>query len=71
MRVGEVLSLTRSASVQFSRRPIAVRVIRPLTDRHTYDGWLWIDAYELGPAGDAVARRELFVRVDGLIRAGS
>ena len=62
---GDVLHLTRAASVQFLR-PIFVRVIRVL-DWPTYDGWLWIDAYELAANGDAVARRSLFVMPTGLI----
>ncbi|MEU7922569.1 hypothetical protein [Micromonospora zamorensis] len=47
-------------------RPIFVRVIRVL-DWPTYDGWLWIDGYELAGNGDAVARRSLFVMPAGLI----
>ncbi|WP_088991369.1 hypothetical protein [Micromonospora chokoriensis] len=47
-------------------RPIFVRVIRVL-DLPTYDGWIWIDAYELARSGDAVARRSLFVMSAGLI----
>ncbi|MFE9916503.1 hypothetical protein ACFYPG_15235 [Micromonospora sp. NPDC005553] len=62
---GEVLHLTRAASVQFLR-PIFVRVIRVL-DWPTYDGWVWIDGYQLGANGDAVARRSLFVMPAGLI----
>ncbi|MBM0277333.1 hypothetical protein [Micromonospora tarensis] len=62
---GDLLHLTRAASVQFIR-PIFVRVIRVL-DWPTYDGWLWIDGYELGASGDAVARRSLFVMTAGLI----
>lgn len=62
---GEVLHLTRTASVQFMR-PIFVRVIRVL-DWPTYDGWLWIDGYELATNGDAIARRSLFVMPAGLI----
>ncbi|MET8043138.1 hypothetical protein ABZU25_20025 [Micromonospora sp. NPDC005215] len=65
VKTGDVLRLTRTASVQFMR-PILVRVIRPL-DWPTYDGWLWIDAYELGARGDAVARRSLFVMTAGLV----
>ncbi|WP_375372842.1 hypothetical protein [Micromonospora sp. S-DT3-3-22] len=38
-------------------RPITVRVIRVLTGWHTYDGWVWVDAYQLNAAGDAVRRR--------------
>ncbi|MFC5924047.1 hypothetical protein [Micromonospora vulcania] len=41
-------------------------MIRALTDRHTYHGWLWIEAYQLGPDGDAVERRELFLMPAGV-----
>ncbi|MGX4652366.1 hypothetical protein ACWCHM_01575 [Micromonospora sp. SCSIO 07396] len=61
---GDVLRLSRAASVQFVR-PITVRVIRVLTDWHTYDGWVWIDAYVLDAAGDAVSRRTLFLKPAG------
>ncbi|MEU8419899.1 hypothetical protein AB0C15_03370 [Micromonospora sp. NPDC048835] len=64
-QTGDVLYLTRAASVQFLR-PITVRVIRVL-DWPTYDGWLWLDGYELAASGDAVARRSLFVMPAGLI----
>ncbi|MEV1158136.1 hypothetical protein AB0J27_22330 [Micromonospora chokoriensis] len=47
-------------------RPIFVRVIRVL-DWPTYDGWLWIDGYQLAAKGAAVARRTLFVMPAGLI----
>lgn len=65
IRGGDVLHLTRSASVQFVR-PIVVRVIREMIDRHCYDGWTWIEAYELNARGEAVAKRELFVQPTGL-----
>ncbi|MDG4758009.1 hypothetical protein [Micromonospora sp. WMMD710] len=64
VRSGDLLHLTRAASPQFVR-PITVWVIRALSDRHTYDGWLWIDAYQLGRNGDAVARRELYLMPAG------
>ncbi|MGN9890468.1 hypothetical protein [Micromonospora sp. L31] len=64
-RSGDVLYLTRAASVQFSR-PIVVRVIRELTDRHPYHGWSWIEGYELNARGTAVAKRELFVLLNGV-----
>ncbi|MET8280325.1 hypothetical protein [Micromonospora sp. NPDC005174] len=70
VRSGDLLHLTRAASPQFAR-PITVRVIRALTDRHTYHGWLWIDAYQLGPNGDAVARRELYLMPAGARRLAS
>jgi hypothetical protein len=50
--------------VQF-RKSIIFRVIRVL-DWPTYDGWRWLDGYELNPAGDAVDRRSIYVRLDGL-----
>ncbi|WP_229399033.1 hypothetical protein [Micromonospora okii] len=63
-QTGDLLHLTRAASPQFVK-PIIVRVIREMKDRHTYYGWTWIEAYELDAAGDAVAKRELFVRREG------
>ncbi|MEU7780876.1 hypothetical protein [Micromonospora parva] len=66
-KAGDVVLLTVAASVQF-REPIVVRVIREIPDRHTYDGWLWLDAYQLDPKGEAVARRELFVLRAGVRR---
>lgn len=63
-RSGDVLHLTRAASVQFVE-PLLFRVIR----RHdwvTYEGWVWLDGYELNAAGDAVDRRSLFVRIAGI-----
>ncbi|WP_428963491.1 hypothetical protein [Micromonospora fluostatini] len=65
IRAGDLLHLTRAASVQFVR-PIVVRVIRHLADRHTYHGWTWIEGYELDVRGEAVAKRELYVRREGL-----
>ncbi|MGV9764874.1 hypothetical protein [Micromonospora tulbaghiae] len=65
IKAGDLLRLNRTASVQFCR-PVTVRVIREIEDRHTYDGWTWIEAYELNAKGDAVAKRELFVQPAGL-----
>ncbi|ASW52978.1 hypothetical protein [Plantactinospora sp. KBS50] len=65
-RSGDVLQVTRDASVQFNN-PILFRVIRVL-DWPTYDGWLWLDGYELNMSGDAVERRTIFVQQNGLRR---
>jgi hypothetical protein len=62
-----VLRVTRAASVQFVD-PLLFRVIR-VHDWPTYDGWVWLDGYELNPAGDAVERRSIFVQLTGLQRA--
>ncbi|HEY0700153.1 MAG TPA: hypothetical protein VGD43_20400 [Micromonospora sp.] len=63
-RSGDVLHVTRAASVQFIE-PILFRVIR-VHDWPTYDGWIWLDGYELNSAGDAVERRSIFVQQRGL-----
>ncbi|KWV34238.1 hypothetical protein [Micromonospora rifamycinica] len=64
MRAGDAFDVTRSASVQFLR-PIRFRLIRVL-DWPTYDGWVWLDGYQLNAKGDAVSRRKIFVQKDGL-----
>ncbi|MEH0928307.1 hypothetical protein V6U86_06600 [Micromonospora sp. CPCC 205558] len=65
MTAGDVVHLTTAASVQFLC-PIFVRVIRELPELHTYHGWVWIEGYQLNAAGDAVARRELYVMRAGV-----
>jgi len=63
-RSGDVLRVTRQASVQFTE-PMLFRVIR-VHDWQTYDGWVWLDGYQLNSAGDAVERRSIFVQLRGL-----
>jgi hypothetical protein len=65
-RSGDVVHLARAASVQFDgARAILFRVIR-VHDWPTYDGWVWLDGYQLNAVGDAVERRTVFVQIDGL-----
>jgi len=67
---GEVLWLDANASVQFAgRNALALRVIRVREDLTTDHGWVGIDGYALNSAGDAVERRQVFVRRAGLSRA--
>jgi hypothetical protein len=66
-RSGDVLYITTAASVQFVV-PILFRLIR-VHDWSTYDGWVWLDGYQLNLAGDAVTRRSIFVQVAGLQRS--
>jgi hypothetical protein len=68
-RSGDVLRVTRDASVQFMY-PLLFRVIR-VHDWPTYEGWTWLDGYELDASGDAVERRSIFVRVDGLYKVAA
>ena len=63
-RSGDVLRVTRAASVQFTT-PMLFRVIR-VHDWSTYNGWAWLDGYELNSVGDAVERRSIFVQLEGL-----
>jgi len=63
-QAGDILHVTREASVQFLR-PMMFRVIR-VHDWPTYDGWMWLDGYQLNSAGDAVERRSIFVQQAGL-----
>jgi hypothetical protein len=52
--------------VQFSGdRGLLFRIIR-VDPRLTYDGWLWLEGYVIGPAGNALQRRRIFVRREGL-----
>lgn len=65
-RSGDVLQVTRQASVQFAR-PMLFRVIR-VHDWPTYTGWVWLDGYQLNSTGEAVERRSIFVQTAGLCR---
>ncbi|MDT4990552.1 MAG: hypothetical protein QOH97_444 [Actinoplanes sp.] len=67
-RSGDVIHVTKAASVQFAA-PMLFRVIR-VHDWPTYDGWTWLDGYELNSAGDAVERRSIFVQITGLRQVG-
>jgi hypothetical protein len=66
-RSGDVLRVTRAASIQFNK-PMMFRVIR-VQEWQTYNGWAWLDGYQLNSAGDAVERRCIFVQLDGLQQA--
>lgn len=63
---GDVIRVTRAASVQFIR-PVTFKVIKVLTELHTYDGWLWLRGYQLDDKGNAVASRQIFVQPAGLV----
>jgi hypothetical protein len=67
-RSGDVIHVTKAASVQFMS-PMLFRVIR-VHDWPTYEGWVWLDGYELNATGDAVERRSIFVQIAGLQQVG-
>jgi hypothetical protein len=68
-RSGDVVCVTSTASVQFTK-PMMFRVIR-VHDWQTYDGWAWLDGYQLDPSGDAVERRSIFVKINGFDGSGA
>lgn len=63
-KTGDVLRVTKTASVQFVQ-PMLFRVIR-VHDWQTYEGWAWLDGYQLNATGDAIERRSIFVQIQGL-----
>ncbi|RGC68400.1 hypothetical protein C5N14_13520 [Micromonospora sp. MW-13] len=66
LRPGAVLLIDGCASVQFGGdRALRLRLVS-VDDKPTYDGWVWLTGYVLGPRGEAVARRELYVQRAGL-----
>lgn len=66
LRAGDLVHVTRTASVQFAAHPILFRVIRVL-DWPAYDRWVWLDGYQVTASGNAVARRTIYVRPAGLL----
>ena len=66
LQPGDVVHVGGEASVQFQGdRSMTFRVIR-IDPRSTYDGWMWLEGYVLGPAGNALQRRRIFVQRAGL-----
>ncbi|MFY1681417.1 hypothetical protein ACN265_07810 [Micromonospora sp. WMMD730] len=66
LRAGVLVQVTRKASPQFVR-PILFRLIRVRTEWITYDGWAWLDGYQIDARGDAVARRSIYVQPGELL----
>lgn len=65
-RPGDLVYIGLLASVQFGGlAAFCFRVIR-VHDWSTYDGWCWLDGYQLNASGDAVERRSIFVQMSGL-----
>jgi hypothetical protein len=64
---GDLLLITVKASVQFvACDPFLFRLIRQL-DWTTYQGWVWLDGYQLDANVVARQRRSIFVQLAGLI----
>lgn len=65
---GDLLLITDRASVQFAAcPPFLFRVIRQHEWPTYWNGWGWIDGYQLDPNGVARTRRSIYVQFTGLI----
>lgn len=63
---GSVVLVDADCSVQFTG-PRALRVrVMSVDDRTNYPGWVWLTGYVLGPTGQAVDKRQLYVQAAGL-----
>ncbi|MFC3502401.1 hypothetical protein ACFOOK_15700 [Micromonospora krabiensis] len=63
---GDLVIVDGRASVQFAGdRALTVRVVS-VGDRPTYPGWIWLTGYVLNRRGEATAKRDLYVRPEGL-----
>lgn len=66
LRPGAIVLVDGCASAQFSAsRALTLRLVS-VSDRPTYQGWVWVTGYVLDSRGDATAKREVFVRTAGL-----
>ncbi|MFG2060877.1 hypothetical protein ACGFIK_05605 [Micromonospora sp. NPDC048871] len=63
---GDLLRIDGRASVQFAGdRALTLRVVS-VSDRHAYDGWVWLTGYVLSRRGNATTKREIYVQLAGL-----
>ncbi len=63
---GDKLLIGRDASVQFARQPSFLFRVVSVCPKPTYPGWLWLTGYGLDGQGDAIDKREIYVRLAGL-----
>ena len=68
IRAGDVVLVSRAASVQFAGAAGFAFLVVEVDTRPTYAGWVWLDGYQLDERGRTVERRRIFVRRDGLRR---
>ncbi|WP_271190018.1 hypothetical protein [Dactylosporangium matsuzakiense] len=62
VRAGDVVYVGPAASPQFSAgNGFRFRAIRTHHWTTSWEGWAWLDGYQLNAAGDAVERRSIYV----------
>lgn len=71
LMAGQLLALDRAASPQFTGDGIQLRLIRVVHEWQSgYDGWIWLDGYEMNSAGEATERRSVYVCAAGIRLSG-
>ena len=65
-RPGDELIIDARASVQFKSGDGFRFRVTTVDQGWTYQGWVWLTGYVLGPDGGARERREIFVQRAGL-----
>ncbi|WP_262011805.1 hypothetical protein [Micromonospora sp. Mcm103] len=69
-QTGDLLRVDGRASVQFGGdRALTFRVVS-IGAEVTHMGWIWLTGYVLNRRGTATAKRDIFVQLAGLRRAG-
>jgi hypothetical protein len=66
VQVGDLLHVGREASPQFGGDRALLFRVTVVDAKPTYTGWVWLTGYALDAKGEATARREIFVRSEGL-----
>jgi hypothetical protein len=67
---GDRLWIDGRASPQFGGDRALTFRVTVVDPKPTYTGWVWLTGYVLDASGEAVQRREIFVQLAGLHRAG-
>ncbi|GAA2477175.1 hypothetical protein [Winogradskya humida] len=66
LKAGGIVHVGRAASVQFTGPASFDFRIIAVDARPTYNGWVWLDGYQLDRRGQAQHRRRIFVCAAGL-----
>lgn len=65
-KAGTLLMIDRDASIQFAACPFVARMMKPQDWPATWDGWVWLNVYQLDSSGDALEQRSIYVNLAGM-----